>query len=53
MKQTLSSQILREYCKRSFYNFFKTFWSQVESGEFVDNWHIKLVCDSLQKRYNM
>lgn len=47
----LNSQLLREYSRRSFYNFFKTFWSQVESIPFQDNWHIKYICDILQRRY--
>lgn len=41
----------REYCKRSFYNFFKLFWKQVEASEYEDNWHIKQVCDKLQERF--
>lgn len=45
--------ILREYSRRSFYNFFKLFWSQVETAKFVDNFHIELICNTLQKRYEV
>lgn len=46
-----SNLIIGEYCRRSFYNFFKLFWNQVEPSEYSDNYHIKLLCDELQKRY--
>lgn len=42
---------IREYCSRSFYNFFKYFWSEVENCTYEDNWHIKEVCDELQQRF--
>lgn len=48
---TLRGNILREYYSRSFYNFFKALWGQVETAEFTDNYHIKLICDNLQKRF--
>lgn len=51
MQQNLTNEILREYCRRSFYNFFKVYWGCVETAEFSDNYHIKLLCDELQKRY--
>lgn len=51
MNVTLTKQVLREYSLRSFYNFFKLFWSTVESAPFVDNWHIKHICNELEKRY--
>ena len=47
----LINQVLREYVRRSFYNFLKLLWPQVESSPFVDNWHIKMVCDELQERF--
>jgi len=43
--------LLREYFKRSFYNYFKYFWNLVETSQFEDNYHIKLICDTLQRRY--
>lgn len=48
----LEANIIREYCKRSFYNFFVLAWDSVESVEFVDNWHIKFLCDILQERHS-
>lgn len=50
-KSLITNQLIKEYCRRSFYNFFKLFWSQVESSEFTDNYHIKLICDELQCRF--
>lgn len=49
----LNNELIREYSLRSFYNFFKLFWDQVESTEFVDNWHIEMVCNALQDRYKI
>jgi predicted phage terminase large subunit-like protein len=47
----MKEQILREYCRRSFYNFVKLVWKEVETQQFLDNWHIKVMCDALQKRF--
>ena len=44
-------QIIKEYSLRSFYGFVKALWSQVEPNEYTDNWHIKLVCEELQKKF--
>lgn len=41
-------EIERELGKRSFYEFFKLAWHQLDPVKFLDNWHIKLVCDELQ-----
>jgi len=39
----------RRLCLGSYYEFFKYFWDTVIIGDdFVDNWHIKLICDELQ-----
>ncbi len=46
------NQIYKEYFTRSFYGFVKTLWSEVEPNEYVDNWHIKKVCDMLEDRFN-
>ena len=48
----IQQQIIREYCKRSLYNFVKVFWNQVETAQFSDNYHIKLICDKLQERFD-
>ena len=50
---TDSDQVILEYSKRSFYNYFKLFWSQVETTEYVDNYHIKLICNELQERFRL
>lgn len=47
----LTNEVLKEYCKRSFYNFLRLCWNQVESAPFIDNWHIRMVCDELQERF--
>lgn len=44
---------VKEYCSRRFYNFFKYFWKQVEVCEYEDNWHIEMVCDELQSRFEL
>lgn len=40
---------LAELCRRSFYTFFKEFWFVVSPEELELNWHIKYLCDELQK----
>jgi len=50
-KNEVEIQIIREYCKRSFYNFFKLLWGELESIPFEDSPHIKVICDALQARY--
>lgn len=45
-------QIYKEYFTRSFYGFVKTLWSEVEPNAYIDNWHIKKVCDMLEDRFN-
>lgn len=47
----LTREIVREYSTRSFYNFFKLFFKYVETNPFEDNFHIKLICDALQNKY--
>lgn len=42
---------VREYCSRRFYNFFTYFWKQVEVSEYENNWHIEMVCGTLQTRF--
>jgi predicted phage terminase large subunit-like protein len=42
-------QVRVEKAKRSFYEYVKQAWHIVEPGtKFVDNWHIKVICDHLQ-----
>jgi predicted phage terminase large subunit-like protein len=37
-----------ELCRRSLYHFLKYFWDVIVPDDFVDNWHIKYLCDELQ-----
>lgn len=48
---TIQQQILKEYSKRSLYNFVKLFWREVETAQYTDNYHIKLICDKLEERF--
>ena len=36
-------------CKKSFFYFLKTFWSVIVTEQPVFNWHMKYICDELQK----
>jgi predicted phage terminase large subunit-like protein len=47
--QKLDYDITRQLLKRSFYHFFLEFWDTVVSDPFVDNWHIRYLCDEVQK----
>lgn len=38
-----------ERCRRDFYYFVKQFWSTIIEEDPVYNWHIKYLCDELQK----
>lgn len=40
--------IKAELCKRRLYLFVKEFWDIVVTNEYVDNWHIKYICDELE-----
>jgi predicted phage terminase large subunit-like protein len=42
-------QLQKELNTRSYYEFFKYFWDSIETVPFCDNWHIKYICDELQK----
>jgi len=51
MKKLISNPHLlqREINNRSFYEFVKYFWSEISTEKLVDNWHIKVICDALQR----
>lgn len=36
-------------CRESFYQFFINFWPQIIQEELILNWHIKYLCDDMQK----
>lgn len=39
-------------CEESFYEFVKAAWHVIEPGKkFRDNWHIRLICDLLERAY--
>ena len=38
-----------EYCRRNFHYFLRAFWHVINTEKFTDNWHIKYLCDELQK----
>lgn len=42
-------QALAELCRRSFYRFVQEFWGEIIPETPVWNWHIKYLCDELQK----
>jgi len=42
--------VQREIYKREYYRFFLRAWDIIEPGtEFIDNWHVKYLCDILQE----
>lgn len=43
------NKALATLCKRSFYRFFIEFWSEQSTEELSVNWHLKYICDELQK----
>ncbi len=48
-KEQLLIALRKELFKKSYYEFFKYFWEELSPEPLVDNWHIKEVCDELQK----
>lgn len=42
-------QLLASICRDSFYEFVKEFWGEISNEIPVWNWHIKYICDVLQK----
>ncbi len=41
--------LIASISRESFYEFVKEFWHEAEPRPFVDNWHIKYICDEFQK----
>lgn len=39
----------REKLKHSFYEFFRYFWPMVVQEKLIENWHLKFLCDEIQK----
>lgn len=44
----LDKQLAREKCRRFYYEFVKYFWPNIEAAEYVDNWHIGLLCEEAE-----
>lgn len=42
-------QVRASICRSSFYEFFKEFWPEYTSEKLVDNWHIRYICQEMQK----
>lgn len=43
------TEVEREACEESFFDFFLSFWSAVSEEELEINWHIPFLCNELQK----
>lgn len=44
-------RIRAELCRRSFYQFVQEFWSTIIEADPVYNWHIKYLCEELEKLF--
>lgn len=42
-------KVKAERCRNSFHYFFLEFWPVIEPETLIENWHIKYLCDELQK----
>ncbi len=42
-------QVSSSLAKKEYYTFVQEFWNVIEDGEFIPNWHIKYMCDEIQK----
>lgn len=47
--QEMMDAVEADACKRSFYQFIKSFWGIICTDAFVDNWHVKYIADELQQ----
>jgi len=48
-KEQVRKAAEKAICEKSLYHFVRLGWKHVDPAEFVDDWHIKVVCDELQK----
>ena len=44
----LQQELYADICKASLYEFVLYFWDVIVPDPFIDNWHIKYICDELQ-----
>lgn len=42
-------EIERELGRRSFYWFFRMAWGRMDPAEYIDNWHVRELCDFMQR----
>ena len=48
-KLSKEDERIKQECEESLYNFVKHAWSKIEGeNPYVDNWHIKVICDHLE-----
>jgi predicted phage terminase large subunit-like protein len=40
--------VTADLCRRSFYHFLVYFWDTIVEDEYLDNWHIRYICEELQ-----
>jgi len=45
------ANIQQELCLRSLFNFVRLFWSSVDGSQFVDEWHLRAICEHLEAVY--
>ena len=43
-----ATKLRRSICQKSFYEFFKYFWTTIVADELLLNWHIQYLCNELQ-----
>lgn len=44
-------QVIKEDCEESFYEFVKHAWKVLENREFIDGWHVQVLCEHLEALY--
>lgn len=42
------NNVIAELCRKSYYDFVKEFWTEINDDPFIPNWHIKYICDEVQ-----
>jgi len=51
-KEQIVKGAIKALCEKSLFHFVKYGWRYVDPAEFVDDWHIKVICDELQSLYD-
>src|SRR5574343_460975 len=41
-------KVIQSLCRNRYYLFLKHFWEKAVQDQFIENWHIRLICDKLQ-----